>query len=86
MVQVFDYINQEGGLVRPDHTQWYDDQGVTRYQQFQWNTLPNMSGMGTTSYSGSGAYHATHCAGTVSEHRFWMGKRCSCLQFKHKRI
>lgn len=61
-----DYINQEGGLVRPDHTQWYDDQGVTRYQQFQWNTLPNMSGMGTTSYSGSGAYHATHCAGTVS--------------------
>ena len=61
-----DYINQEGGLVRADHTQWYDSNNATRYQQFQWNTLPNCSGMGTASYSGSGAYHATHCAGTVA--------------------
>jgi hypothetical protein len=61
-----DYINQEGGLVRADHTQWQDTQGGSRYNQFQWNTLPNCSGMGTTSYSGSGAYHATHCAGTVA--------------------
>ena len=61
-----DFINQEGGLVRPDHTQWYDSQGVTRYQQFQWNTLPNCSGMGNLNYSGTTNYHATHCAGTVS--------------------
>lgn len=60
-----DFINQEGGMVRADHQQWYDSQGVTRYQQFQWNTLPNCSGMGTTSYSGSSG-HPTHCAGTVA--------------------
>ena len=60
-----DFINLRRRTSKTD-PQWYDDQGVTRYQQFQWNTLPNMSGMGTTSYSGSGAGHATHCAGTVA--------------------
>jgi hypothetical protein len=72
-----DYINQEGGLVRPDHQQWYDSQGVTRYQQFQWNTLPNCSGMGNTNYSGSTAYHATHCAGTVAGKDYGWAKGAS---------
>ena len=60
-----DFINQEGSIARPDHVQWQDSNGQSRYQQFQWNTLPNMGGMGTVSYSGTGGGHATHCCGTV---------------------
>lgn len=61
-----DYINQEGGTVYASHNEWLDPTGTTsRYNQFQWNTLPNCSGAGATSYTSS-AYHATHCAGTVA--------------------
>ena len=76
-----DYINQEGGLTRADHEQWYDSNNATRYQQFQWNTLPNCSGMATASYSGNGDYHATHCAGTVAgkDYGWAKGAKVYCL-------
>tara|TARA_B100000965_G_scaffold383659_1_gene383137 strand:+ start:3836 stop:5431 length:1596 start_codon:yes stop_codon:yes gene_type:complete len=67
-----DYVHQEGGTPRPTHEYLDDANGTSRLQQFQWNTLPNCSGAGTMSYSGSGDSHATHCCGTaIGRHIGW---------------
>lgn len=61
-----DYVHQENKF-RYTHEQWQDRNGVSRLVPFQWNTLPNCSGIATQDYtntSGS-SYHATHCAGTA---------------------
>ena len=59
-----DYIHQESKF-RFDHEQWQDKDGNSRLQEFQWNTLPNMSSIPTIDYSNTAgsSYHATHCAG-----------------------
>jgi len=61
-----DYVHQEGNVPRSDHQQWQDSNGVSRYQEFQWNTLPNCSGAGTHTYAvGYYSSHPTHCTGTA---------------------
>ena len=60
-----DYVHQEGSVPRPTHEYMEDASGTSRFQSFQWNTLPNMSGMQTVNYNTNGGSHATHCAGTA---------------------
>tara|TARA_Y100000589_G_C27179127_1_gene640001 strand:- start:276 stop:1817 length:1542 start_codon:yes stop_codon:yes gene_type:complete len=61
-----DYVHQESKF-RFDHQEWQDANGVSRLQQFQWNTLPNCSSISNIDYTNSSGsnYHATHCAGTA---------------------
>jgi len=60
-----DIVVHEGNTARPTHEQFYDSNGVTRYNQLQWNTLPNMSGANTINYSTAAGNHATHVLGTM---------------------
>lgn len=60
-----DVVVHEGNSARPTHEQFYDADGVSRYNQLQWNTLPNMSGASTINYSSAGGNHATHVLGTM---------------------
>lgn len=54
------------GLVRHTHEQFYDADGNTRFNQLQWNTLPNMSGASTVTYGSGTSDHATHVLGTIA--------------------
>ena len=69
-----DYINHEGGLVsNPTDPQWFScrDSSINRYKQFQWNTLPNCSGIQTITYTASANWsdHATAvCAFATSQY------------------
>jgi len=60
-----DVVVHEGDSARPTHEQFYDANGTTRYNQLQWNTLPNMSGASTINYSTAAGNHATHVLGTM---------------------
>lgn len=60
-----DVVVHEGGVARPDHEQFKDAGGTTRYNQLQWNTLPNMSSANTINYGGTVDAHATHVLGTM---------------------
>ncbi len=57
-----DLVVHEGNTARYDHEQF-----AGRYNQLQWNTLPNMSGASTINYTSSDSYgyHATHVLGTM---------------------
>ena len=60
-----DIVVQEGSAGRVTHEQFLDANGNSRYNQLQWNTLPNMSGANTITYGTSGGDHATHVMGTI---------------------
>ena len=60
-----DLVVHEGSAARVTHVQFFDANGSTRYNQLQWNTLPNMSGANTINYSYAGGNHATHVLGTM---------------------
>lgn len=60
-----DVVAQEGSSARVTHEQFQDASGSSRYNQLQWNTLPNMSGASTINYSTSNGDHATHVLGTI---------------------
>jgi len=60
-----DLVVHEGDAARPGHEQFRDNDGVSRYNTLQWNTLPNMSGASTINYSSAGGNHATHVLGTM---------------------
>ena len=59
-----DVIFQSASMVDIDNSE-YKTSGTSRIQQFQWNTLPNMSGMETISYTnntfGGNIKHAEAC-------------------------
>jgi hypothetical protein len=56
-----DVIFLSQGMIDIDNSE-YKTSGTSRIQQFQWNTLPNMSGMETISYTGvSTSTHAEGC-------------------------
>lgn len=56
-----DVIFLSQGMIDIDNSE-YKTSGTSRIQQFQWNTLPNMSGMETISYTGvSTSTHAEAC-------------------------
>ena len=60
-----DYIHQED-YFRFTHEQWQDKNGVSRLEEFQWNTLPNMGSIPAIDYTASSpSSHATHCCGTA---------------------
>ena len=60
-----DLVVHEGNSALPTHEQFEDANGVTRYNQLQWNTLPNMSGASSINYSSAAGNHATHVLGTM---------------------
>jgi len=60
-----DVVVHEGSAARPTHEQFYTEDGASRYNQLQWNSLPNMSGANTINYSSSAGNHATHVLGTM---------------------
>ena len=57
-----DIVVHEGDSARYDHEQF-----TGRYNQLQWNTLPNMSGANTINYTSALSYgdHATHVLSTM---------------------
>ena len=60
-----DMVVHEGNSARPDHEQFYDANGASRYNQLQWNSLPNMGGANSINYSTVAGNHATHVLGTM---------------------
>ena len=60
-----DVVVHEGNSARPTHEQFKDPAGNSRYNELQWNTLPNMSGANTINYSTAAGNHATHVLGTM---------------------
>ena len=55
-----DVVVHEGSAALYNHEQF-----DTRFNQLQWNTLPNMSGANTINYSSAAGSHATHVLGTM---------------------
>ena len=60
-----DLVVHEGSAARITHEQFYDANGTTRYNELQWNTLPNMGSANTINYSTAAGNHATHVLGTM---------------------
>ena len=60
-----DIVVHEGDAARTTHEQFYDSSGVSRYNQLQWNSLPNMGGANSINYSTAAGDHATHVLGTM---------------------
>ena len=60
-----DIVVHEGGQARPDHVEFLDSSGATRYQQYQWNSQAAVSGASTISYGSGLDSHATHVLGTM---------------------
>ena len=77
-----DYVHQETKF-RYTHEQWQDRNGVSRLVPFQWNTLPNCSGIPVQDYTNvtGASNHATHCCGTAVGKDFGWGKNAAiyCL-------
>ena len=76
-----DYIHQES-YFRFTHEQWQDRNGNSRLVEFQWNTLPNMSGVPTIDYTAtSPSSHATHCCATATGKDYGWAKNAAiyCL-------
>jgi subtilisin family serine protease len=68
-----DVVIQDTGC-QPDHPDWQDANGVSRFQAINWYTASGVSGTQSSSFYTDYDGHGTHCTGTVAGRRYGWAK------------